>query len=56
MFESDSLNNTVCKGMKTPINRSARFTMNESSNRSMKCYENLDNDSRQKLCETAKKE
>ena len=55
MFESDSSNNTVSKSIKTPINRKARFTMNKSSNRSIKYCENLDNEARQNLCETAKK-
>ena len=32
-----------------------RFTLSESSIRSKNCYANLDNEVRQKLCETAKK-
>ena len=50
LFESGLSNNAISQ-----IQRKARFIMNECSNRSKKCCENLDNEARQRFCEAAKK-
>ena len=39
--------------MKTPIKRKAKYNMNQCSNKPKK--KNLDNDTRKKFCEAAKK-
>ena len=55
MLESDPSNNEISESVKTPIKRKVRFNMNQSSNKSKRFCINLDNVSRQKSCEAAKK-
>ena len=50
LFESGLSNNAISQ-----IQRKSRFIMNECSNRSKKCCENLDNEARHRFCEAAKK-